>query len=141
MDNTFGRRAPHAGEHPVRCSCRNPQGGSCESTNTRRDLSAQRSRIEESFAMSTAKLRGKPFNSASEARPVERRRCDPASAAVIGLGYVGLPTALSLAAAGIPVTGADTDESRLLAINSQQVDLSETDRARSTEHSRQACCS
>ncbi|TDD01432.1 nucleotide sugar dehydrogenase [Saccharopolyspora terrae] len=54
------------------------------------------------------------------------------NAVVVGLGYVGLPTALSLADAGIAVTGVDIDESRLLAIKAEQVDLAEADHERLT---------
>ncbi|RRO18962.1 nucleotide sugar dehydrogenase [Saccharopolyspora rhizosphaerae] len=64
----------------------------------------------------------------------DRRRATadprPTRAVVVGLGYVGLPTALSLAEAGITVTGVDIDENRLLAIKSQHVDISDADRER-----------
>lgn len=50
--------------------------------------------------------------------------------AVIGLGYVGLPTALALADAGFDVLGCDTSEARLAAIKSARVDLLESDLAR-----------
>ncbi|MFH9617451.1 nucleotide sugar dehydrogenase [Streptomyces pratensis] len=46
-----------------------------------------------------------------------------ATVAVVGLGYVGLPTALSLHAAGHSVVGVDTSESRLEDIRSGRVDL------------------
>ncbi|MFE4450356.1 nucleotide sugar dehydrogenase [Streptomyces sp. NPDC056796] len=46
-----------------------------------------------------------------------------ARVAVIGLGYVGLPTALSLHAAGHTVVGVDTSEPRLGDIRSGRVDL------------------
>ncbi|WP_246110295.1 nucleotide sugar dehydrogenase [Saccharopolyspora dendranthemae] len=49
---------------------------------------------------------------------------------MVGLGYVGLPTALSLADSGVAVTGVDIDEARLLAIKADQVDLSEADHER-----------
>jgi nucleotide sugar dehydrogenase len=50
--------------------------------------------------------------------------------AVIGLGYVGLPTALALADAGYSVVGCDTSEARLAAIKSARVDLLDDDLAR-----------
>ncbi|MFW0795301.1 nucleotide sugar dehydrogenase [Gordonia sp. CPCC 205515] len=42
---------------------------------------------------------------------------------VVGMGYVGLPTALSLAESGAEVTGLDVDETRLTAIKKLAVDL------------------
>jgi UDP-N-acetyl-D-glucosamine dehydrogenase len=50
--------------------------------------------------------------------------------AVVGLGYVGLPTALSLHDAGAAVFGVDIDETRLAAIRAQDVDLLGGDVAR-----------
>ncbi len=52
----------------------------------------------------------------------------PESVAVVGLGYVGLPTALGIAAAGVNgrrrrVVGIDISEDRLRAIKSGDVDL------------------
>lgn len=43
--------------------------------------------------------------------------------AVVGLGYVGLPTAIALADAGMPVRGIDVSGARLAAIRRQEVDL------------------
>ncbi|MFD0431703.1 hypothetical protein ACFQ60_44435 [Streptomyces zhihengii] len=43
--------------------------------------------------------------------------------AVVGLGYVGLPTALALRAAGAAVTGIDISGSRLADIRRGDVDL------------------
>ncbi|MFD0315788.1 nucleotide sugar dehydrogenase [Streptomyces flavalbus] len=45
------------------------------------------------------------------------------SVAVVGLGYVGLPTALALCGAGATVTGLDTSERRLRDIRAGAVDL------------------
>lgn len=59
--------------------------------------------------------------------PVTRVETAPATIAVVGLGYVGLPTALALHAAGAPVIGIDVSERRLLAIRSSDVDLPTTD--------------
>jgi UDP-N-acetyl-D-glucosamine dehydrogenase len=60
-------------------------------------------------------------------------RTGPASArptvAVVGLGYVGLPTALSLQAAGFPVIGLDISQPRLAAIGAATADLLARDRA------------
>jgi nucleotide sugar dehydrogenase len=50
--------------------------------------------------------------------------------AVVGLGYVGLPTALSLHDAGAAVFGVDIDETRLAAIRTHDVDLLGGDVAR-----------
>ena len=52
--------------------------------------------------------------------------------AIVGLGYVGLPTALSFAGEGAEVIGFDVDRSRLTAIENVQVDLLERDRLRLT---------
>ncbi|MCE3553493.1 nucleotide sugar dehydrogenase [Pseudonocardia sp. RS11V-5] len=49
--------------------------------------------------------------------------------AVVGLGYVGLPTALSLMDAGKSVVGYDISEDRLAAIKTGKVDLPEEDRS------------
>jgi UDP-N-acetyl-D-glucosamine dehydrogenase len=48
--------------------------------------------------------------------------------AVVGLGYVGLPTALSLLGSGARVIGLDASDSRLDAIWAQEVDLLPGDR-------------
>jgi len=50
--------------------------------------------------------------------------------AIVGLGYVGLPTALGFAAAGAHVVGYDVDRSRLADINAGKVDLLEADQQR-----------
>lgn len=54
--------------------------------------------------------------------------------AVVGLGYVGLPTALSLADHGARVTGYDISEARLADIKSGRVDLLARDRQRLERH-------
>src|SRR4051812_10840891 len=50
--------------------------------------------------------------------------------ALVGLGYVGLPTALAFHAAGKSVIGLDVNESRLEAIRSLRADLLPDDRRR-----------
>jgi nucleotide sugar dehydrogenase len=50
--------------------------------------------------------------------------------AVLGLGYVGLPTALALMDAGLTVTGIDVSEERLDAIRERDVDLLPRDHER-----------
>lgn len=52
------------------------------------------------------------------------------SVAIVGLGYVGLPTALAFAVAGAQVTGVEISEARLEAIRSLNVDVLERDRLR-----------
>jgi nucleotide sugar dehydrogenase len=54
----------------------------------------------------------------------------PATVAVIGLGYVGLPTSLALAGAGCAVIGVDVSERRLQDISNGEVDLIDEDRRR-----------
>ncbi|MGW0204258.1 nucleotide sugar dehydrogenase [Streptomyces sp. NPDC003233] len=57
-----------------------------------------------------------------------------AAVAVVGLGYVGLPTALALLAAGNEVVGIDVSEARLAAIRSGDVDLLPSDHDRLSAH-------
>lgn len=52
------------------------------------------------------------------------------NACILGLGYVGLPTALSLTHGGRTVLGIDTSVSRLAAITSGDVDLIPADHGR-----------
>ena len=54
--------------------------------------------------------------------------------AVVGLGYVGLPTALSLADHGAEIIGCDISESRLAEVKSGRVDLLDRDRERLMRH-------
>ena len=49
--------------------------------------------------------------------------------AIVGLGYVGLPTALALLGGAAEITGYDISEDRLRDIKSGEVDLCESDRA------------
>ncbi|MET8583064.1 nucleotide sugar dehydrogenase [Streptomyces collinus] len=53
---------------------------------------------------------------------------------IIGLGYVGLPTALALLESGLRVIGVDVDPARLDAIRDQRVDLVPDDHARLRAH-------
>jgi nucleotide sugar dehydrogenase len=57
-----------------------------------------------------------------------------AAVAVVGLGYVGLPTALALLAAGNEVIGIDVSEARLDAIHRGAVDLLPSDHERLAAH-------
>ena len=50
--------------------------------------------------------------------------------AVVGLGYVGLPTGIALAAAGVQVIGVDVSERRLADIQEGSADLLDADQAR-----------
>lgn len=54
----------------------------------------------------------------------------PPRVAILGLGYVGLPTALALLEAGTDVVGIDLSSKRLAAIRSRRVDLSPLDHGR-----------
>jgi len=56
--------------------------------------------------------------------------------AVVGLGYVGLPTALSLADRGARIIGYDVSEDRLTDIKNGHVDLLPRDHARLHSHLR-----
>jgi nucleotide sugar dehydrogenase len=53
-----------------------------------------------------------------------------ASVAVVGLGYVGLPTALALHAGGLRVLGIDRSQQRLATIHARDVDVIAADRRR-----------
>lgn len=66
---------------------------------------------------------------AAFAPPATAANVDPAvpSIAVVGLGYVGLPTALALHAGGAAIVGIDVSERRLVAIRSGDVDLPAAD--------------
>ncbi|MGW0859586.1 nucleotide sugar dehydrogenase, partial [Streptomyces sp. NPDC002690] len=57
---------------------------------------------------------------------------------MIGLGYVGLPTALALRAAGVRVIGIDVSADRLRDIRAGAVDLAPQDRERLTDALRDA---
>jgi nucleotide sugar dehydrogenase len=70
----------------------------------------------------------KALEVATQRRPSEPMRQQ--TVAVVGLGYVGLPTALSLTEAGMSVIGYDVSEARLTAIKAQQVDLLPADHVR-----------
>jgi UDP-N-acetyl-D-glucosamine dehydrogenase len=50
--------------------------------------------------------------------------------AVVGLGYVGLPSALALHQAGRSVLGIDVSARRLTEIRAGECDLTDADRAR-----------
>lgn len=50
--------------------------------------------------------------------------------AVVGMGYVGLPTALLLAESGMSVVGHDVSETRLAAVKGGDVDLPDAERGR-----------
>jgi UDP-N-acetyl-D-glucosamine dehydrogenase len=54
--------------------------------------------------------------------------------AVVGLGYVGLPTALALRSAGHKIVGIDTAGRRLDAIRTGEVELLDSERAALNEH-------
>lgn len=53
--------------------------------------------------------------------------------AIVGLGYVGLPTALAIRASGRKVVGVDVSEKRLSIIRSLRADLLDSDKARLAE--------
>jgi UDP-N-acetyl-D-glucosamine dehydrogenase len=59
-----------------------------------------------------------------------RRDVSSSRIAVVGMGYVGLPTALSFADRGAEVIGVDVNETRLAAIKDARVDLLPRDLSR-----------
>ncbi len=58
----------------------------------------------------------------------------PATIGIIGLGYVGLPTAIAFAGAGHTVIGCDVSEGRLADIKAGRADLLDLDRERLAGH-------
>ena len=54
--------------------------------------------------------------------------------AVVGLGYVGLPTAVALRNAGARVIGIDSSERRLQAIRGGEAELLDSEREDLTRH-------
>src|SRR3954454_17482016 len=69
------------------------------------------------------------FTDTATLAPVPRLPGVP-TVAVLGMGYVGLPTSLALREAGFPVVGVDISERRLEAIRTGAVDLLERARPR-----------
>ncbi len=74
-------------------------------------------------AISSAELRPLPV------APAAAPAASP-SVAVVGLGYVGLPTALALQDTGSPVVGIDVSDARLRAIRRGDVDVLPDDQVR-----------
>lgn len=78
-----------------------------------------------------------PFGSADDDAPLRlpmsRAQRHGRAVAVIGLGYVGLPTALALRASGVRVIGIDVGADRLRDIRAGAVDLAPRDRERLTD--------
>ena len=70
---------------------------------------------------------------AGTALPDLLQRVGSPTVAIVGLGYVGLPTAVGLAHHGVRVVGFDVSLQRLQAIRDQSVDLTASDRARLDE--------
>ncbi|MET0447381.1 MAG: nucleotide sugar dehydrogenase [Aeromicrobium sp.] len=68
-----------------------------------------------------------------DARPTPRRDTFDIDVAIVGLGYVGLPTALAYQAAGSSVLGIDVSASRLHDIRAGSVDLISRDHDRLDE--------
>ena len=67
---------------------------------------------------------GSPGGDQDDTRPVTW------SAAIVGLGYVGLPTALALHGRCPRIIGMDVSEDRLAVIAAREADLADTDRPR-----------
>ena len=65
----------------------------------------------------------------ARAAPGNGHHARPPTVAVVGMGYVGLPTALALHDRGLPVIGIDISENRLADIRAARVDLLEPERA------------
>src|SRR3972149_1112777 len=76
----------------------------------------------------------KAANGQRAVRPVDallkKIKAGRASVAVIGLGYVGLPLAVEMAAAGLDVAGIDINPVRVLKINSKESPIADIPSAR-----------
>ena len=82
--------------------------------------------LEEATASVATILEAVPAAPATAAPAARPRTANP-TVAVVGLGYVGLPTALALHDAGRPVIGIDVSDRRLAAIRATDVDLPRAD--------------
>ncbi|MGQ0717202.1 MAG: nucleotide sugar dehydrogenase [Pseudonocardiales bacterium] len=71
-----------------------------------------------------------PFSMPDGPPAAENGHVQLGSVAIVGLGYVGLPTALALLGRASRITGFDISDDRLRAIESGEVDLSDLDRVR-----------
>jgi UDP-N-acetyl-D-glucosamine dehydrogenase len=80
--------------------------------------------LREKFVMS-GKARN-PGGNGANGTPAAR----PRSVAIVGMGYVGLPTALAFHEAGLEVLGLDVSPARLAAIRAGDVDLLPEDHLR-----------
>ncbi|MEU6277299.1 hypothetical protein ABZ871_33605, partial [Streptomyces populi] len=85
--------------------------------------------------LSLPAAQGLHLGAAFETVPHQAAPRDPhvGAVAVVGLGYVGLPTALGLLAAGTEVIGIDVSAERLAAIRAGRVDLLPSDLERLAE--------
>jgi nucleotide sugar dehydrogenase len=68
-----------------------------------------------------------PFSIPNEQPAAGNGHAPLGSVAIVGLGYVGLPTALALLGSASQITGFDVSEDRLCAIEAGDVDLSDLD--------------
>jgi UDP-N-acetyl-D-glucosamine dehydrogenase len=68
-----------------------------------------------------------PFSIPNEQPAAGNGHAPLGSVAIVGLGYVGLPTALALLGSASQITGFDVSEDRLRAIEAGDVDLSDLD--------------
>jgi UDP-N-acetyl-D-glucosamine dehydrogenase len=71
-----------------------------------------------------------PFSMPTEQPTAGNGHAPLGSVAIVGLGYVGLPTALALLGSASQITGFDVSEDRLRAIEAGDVDLSDLDTVR-----------
>ena len=78
-------------------------------------------------------LRPPAISAAGEVNAALSTRTEQLTVAVVGLGYVGLPTALSLVGSGVRVLGVDTSDERVAAIRSGEVDSASVEPARIIE--------
>jgi len=85
-------------------------------------------RIEGDAAAARYQVVELPAERAADLAAITRK--EPPTVAIVGLGYVGLPTALGLNETGARLIGLEISESRLEAIQRSDVDLVADDHAR-----------
>jgi nucleotide sugar dehydrogenase len=83
------------------------------------------SRTDVDHALSRGHISGLSWLEAPDGQPT-----DLPTVAVVGLGYVGLPTSLALASAGFPIVAIDLNDLRLRDIRRGEVDLLPRDHER-----------
>jgi UDP-N-acetyl-D-glucosamine dehydrogenase len=83
----------------------------------------------EAFTKAPSRI-GRGLGSAERAPQRQSARSRPQLIGIVGLGYVGLPTALAMHQAGLAVLGIDISQKRVAEIREEVCDLTPADRRR-----------